>query len=113
MFGDPRDLLIRTQVTGTDPAELSRRVREAVGDPRTAAPEIRRVEFVGPKIGQELRRQAVYAVLAALGGILVYVWIRFDFRGWGVTIVSLAHDVLICVGALSLANLELRSWPLS
>ena len=63
----PRDVLIRTQVPGMDPAELSRRVREAVGDPRTAAPELRRAEFVGPPIGQELRRQALYAVLTALG----------------------------------------------
>jgi hypothetical protein len=64
------------------------------------------VEFVEPQIGQELRRQALYAVLAALGGIRAYVWIRFDFRGGVVTIVSLADDVLVCVGALSLAHLE-------
>jgi preprotein translocase SecF subunit len=106
VFGDPRDILIRTHSTGTDPAELSRRVREALGRQESGPPEIRRVEFVGPQIGQELRRQALYAVLAALGGILAYVWIRFDFRGGVVTIVSLAHDVLVCVGALSLANLE-------
>jgi preprotein translocase subunit SecF len=106
VFGDPRDVLIRTHVTETDPALLSRRVREALAGQGTGAPEIRRVEFVGPQIGQELRRQALYSVLAALAGILVYIWIRFDFRGGVVTIVSLAHDVLICVGALSLANLE-------
>lgn len=106
VFGDPRDVLIRTQATEMDPAELSRRVREALGGQEAGAPEIRRVEFVGPQIGQELRRQALYAVLAALGGILVYIWIRFDLRGGVVTIVSLAHDVMICLGALSLANLE-------
>ncbi len=106
VFGDPRDVLIRTHVAEADPALLSRRVREALGAQGTGAPEIRRVEFVGPQIGQELRRQALYSVLAALAGILVYIWIRFDFRGGVVTIVSLAHDVLICVGALSLANLE-------
>jgi preprotein translocase subunit SecF len=106
VFGDPRDVLIRTQVTKVDAAELGRRVGDALGRDGTGAAEIRRVEFVGPQIGQELRRQALYAVLAALGGILVYVWIRFDFKGGVVTIVSLAHDVLICLGALSLANLE-------
>jgi preprotein translocase subunit SecF len=106
VFGDPRDVLIRTQVTKVAAAELGRRVGDALGREGTGRAEIRRVEFVGPQIGQELRRQALYAVLAALGGILVYVWIRFDFRGGVVTIVSLAHDVLICLGALSLANLE-------
>jgi preprotein translocase subunit SecF len=50
--------------------------------------------------------QALYAVLAALGGILLYVWWRFDFRGGVVTIISLAHDVIICLGALSLTNRE-------
>ena len=106
MFGDPRDVLIRTHTAKMDAAELSRRVADALGGHRTGGVEIRRVEFVGPQIGQELRRQALYAVLAALGGILLYIWMRFDFRGGVVTIVSVAHDVLICLGALSLANRE-------
>jgi preprotein translocase subunit SecF len=71
-----------------------------------SAPEVRRVDVVGAQIGSELRMQAVYAVLAALAGILLYIWIRFDFRGGVVTILSLAHDVLICLGALSLTNRE-------
>jgi preprotein translocase subunit SecF len=106
VFGDPRDVLIRTQVANADAAELSRRVADALGGHGTGAAEIRRAEFVGPQIGQELRRQALYAVLAALTGILLYIWVRFDFRGGVVTIVSLAHDVFICLGALSLANFE-------
>ena len=106
IFDDPRDVLIRTQLSPADPTELSRRIVSALDPSGTSAPEIRRVEFVGPQIGDELRKQAVYAVLAALGGILLYVWMRFDFRGGVVTIVSLAHDVLICLGALSLANRE-------
>jgi len=106
IFGEPRDVLIRTQVTGMETAEVGRRVGESLGSAGVGAAEVRRVEFVGPQIGEELRRQAVYAVLASLVGILLYVWIRFDFRGGVVTIVSLGHDVLICLGALSLANLE-------
>ena len=106
IFDDPRDILIRTQLSPADPTELSRRIVSALDPSGTSAPEIRRVEFVGPQIGDELRKQAVYAVLAALGGILLYVWMRFDFRGGVVTIISLAHDVLICLGALSLANRE-------
>jgi preprotein translocase subunit SecF len=105
-FGDPRDVLIRTHAAKVDAAELSRRIVDALGGPGTGGAEIRRVEVVGPQIGHELRQQALYAVLAALGGILVYIWLRFDFRGGVVAIVSLAHDVLICVGALSVANLD-------
>jgi preprotein translocase subunit SecF len=105
IFDDPRDVLIRTHLSSTNATELSRLVVNALGS-GTTSPEIRRVESVGPQIGAELRQQALYAVLAALGGILLYVWMRFDFRGGVVTIVSLAHDVFICLGALSLANRE-------
>jgi preprotein translocase subunit SecF len=61
---------------------------------------------VGPQIGHDLRQQAIYAVLASLGGILLYIWLRFDLRGGVATIVSVGHDVLICLGALSLTNRE-------
>jgi preprotein translocase subunit SecF len=106
VFGDSRDILIRSQIAATNPAELSQRVRDALDPDRTGAPEVRRVEFVGPQIGHDLRQQAVYAILAALGGILLYIWMRFDLRGGVATIVSVGHDVLICLGALSLTNRE-------
>jgi preprotein translocase subunit SecF len=106
VFGDPRDVLIRTHLTLTNATELGQRIIGALGQGGTDAPEIRRMEFIGPQIGHELRKHALYAVLGALGGILLYVWMRFDFRGGVVTIVSLAHDVFICLGALSLANRE-------
>jgi preprotein translocase subunit SecF len=105
VFGDPRDVLVRTQAVEADAAQLGRRVAAAISSPASPA-EVRRVEFVGPQIGQELRRQALYAVLASLAGILLYIWLRFDFRGGVVTIVSLAHDVVICLGALSLVRFE-------
>lgn len=105
-FGDARDVLIRTQVTATTAAELGQRVRDALAVAGAAAPEIRRVEFVGPQIGHDLRQHAFSAVLAALAGIMLYIWVRFDLRGGIATIVSVAHDVLICLGALSLTNRE-------
>ena len=107
LFDNPRDVLIRTHLSQTTTTELSQRIIEALNPSGTAAPEVLRVDVVGPQIGAELRTQALYAVLAALGGILLYIWMRFDFRGGVVTIVSLAHDVFICVGALSLTNREI------
>lgn len=74
IFDDPRDVLIRTHGTHPDPTELSRRIIGALATNGTSAPEIRRLESVGPQIGDELRKQAVYAVLAALLGILLYIW---------------------------------------
>ena len=105
-FSDSRDVLIRTQIVATNVAELSQRVSDALDPDRVGAPEIRRVESGGPHIGQDLRQQAMYAVLASLGGILLYIWMRFDLRGGVATIVSMGHDVLICLGALSLTNRE-------
>ena len=107
LFDNPRDVLIRTHLSQTTTTELSQRIIEALNPSGTAPPEVLRVDVVGPQIGAELRTQALYAVLAALGGILLYIWMRFDFRGGVVTIVSLAHDVFICVGALSLTNREI------
>jgi preprotein translocase subunit SecF len=107
VFDNPRDVLIRTHLSKTSTTELSRRIIDALDPSGTAAPEVLRVDVVGPQIGAELRTQAMYAVLAALVGILLYIWLRFDFRGGVVTILSLAHDVFICVGALSLTNREI------
>jgi preprotein translocase subunit SecF len=106
VFDNPRDVLIRTHLSQTTATELSQRIVEALNPDRTGTPEVRRVELVGPQVGAELRMQALYAVLVALVGILLYVWLRFDFKGGVVTILSLAHDVVICLGALSLANRE-------
>jgi preprotein translocase subunit SecF len=106
VFDNPRDVLIRTHLNQTNATEVSQRVVKALDPEGRAKPEIRRVELVGPQIGSELRKQALYAVLVALGGILLYVWMRFDFRGGVVTIISLAHDMIICVGALSITNRE-------
>jgi preprotein translocase subunit SecF len=106
VFDNPRDVLIRTHFSQTTTTELSRRIVQALDPEGKRAPEVRRVEVVGPQVGSELRMQALYAVLVALCGILLYVWMRFDFKGGVVTILSLAHDVVICLGALSLANRE-------
>jgi len=105
-FAGSRDVLIRTQVAATNPTELSRRIQGALDVDGAGVSEIRRVEIVGPQIGHDLRQQAMYAVLAALGGILLYIWMRFDLRGGVATIVSVGHDVLICLGALSLTHRE-------
>ena len=68
--------------------------------------EILRIESVGPRVGGELRGAATKAVFLALGLILVYVAIRYDWRYSLGAIVALFHDVFIALGAISLANRE-------
>ena len=71
-----------------------------------ATTEIRRVETVGPRVGNELRGAAIKAVLFAMGFILIYVAVRYDWRYSLGAIVALFHDVFIALGAVSLTNKE-------
>jgi preprotein translocase subunit SecF len=64
-------------------------------------------EFVGPAVGRHLKRQALTAVLLALGAIIIYVAIRFDNPVWGMAgVVAILHDVVVVAGLFSLAGLE-------
>jgi preprotein translocase subunit SecF len=67
----------------------------------TAAYEIRRTEVVGPAVSSELKQTGVYAVIAALLGIMAYVWFRFEWQFAVAAIVALVHDVFITVGMFS------------
>jgi len=106
-FGGPQEHLIRLPQLDQKPEEVTRRVKAALDAAVGRPAEIRRMEFVGPQVGRDLQFQALYAVLAGMVGILIYVAIRFDFRGGVVSIMALAHDVLVTLGALSLANREM------
>jgi preprotein translocase subunit SecF len=66
--------------------------------------EVRRTEMVGPKVGNELRRKGMMAVLFSLVGMLAYIWFRFEFRFGIGAVVALAHDVVITLGVLSITN---------
>ncbi|HET9490553.1 MAG TPA: protein translocase subunit SecF [Methylomirabilota bacterium] len=106
-FGDAREFVIRLPLAGTSSEAIGRRVQEAVAaDPTLGQMEIRRIEFVGPQVGRDLQLQAVYAVIAGLIGILIYVAIRFDLKGGVAAIVAVFHDVLVSLGALSLTDRE-------
>lgn len=106
-FGDAREYILRMPLTAASAEEVARRVHDALrADTALGTSEVRRVEFVGPQVGRELQLQAIYAVLAGLVGILVYVAVRFDLKGGVAAIVAVFHDVLVCLGAMSLFNRE-------
>ena len=68
---------------------------------------IRNVEIVGPKVGAQLRRQALYATLYALGGMLLYIAIRFEWVYGAAAVIAVFHDVLITLGFFSLFHYEI------
>ncbi len=108
-FGSPREILVRVPTTrDQDSAAVSSAILEAL---RTGASEglsvtMRRVEFVGAQVGEELTRKGLLALLYALVGILIYIAWRFELRFAGAGIAALVHDVLITVGVFSLTGME-------
>ena len=98
-FGATTDLLVR--MPGDDPL-LGNKVAAALGQADTSNPAvIKRVEFVGPQVGEELRDQGGLGMLMALGGIMLYLAFRFQWKFAGGAIVSLVHDVIVTMGVLS------------
>ncbi len=68
---------------------------------------VRRVEVVGPKVGADLRQRAIWATLAALGGMLVYIAFRFEWIYGVAAVVACFHDTIITIGFFSLFNKEI------
>ncbi|MEN6533552.1 MAG: protein translocase subunit SecF [Bryobacteraceae bacterium] len=68
---------------------------------------VRRVDMVGPKVGADLRRQAILATLYAMGGMLIYIAFRFEWIYGVAAVLAIFHDVLITVGLFSLFNKEI------
>jgi len=66
--------------------------------------DVRRVEMVGPKVGKDLRKKGMLAVIFSLLGMLIYIWWRFELRFGVGAIICLIHDVTITLGALSITN---------
>ena len=92
-----------TKVDGATPAILS-----AVKSSYSLGPfAIRGVEVVGPKVGAELRKQAIYVTLYALGGMLVYIALRFEWVYGAAAVLAVFHDVLITLGFFSLLHFEI------
>jgi preprotein translocase SecF subunit len=107
-FGEPREFIFRLPLAEVPVKEVTRRVQEALAkDPALGKVEIRRVEFVGPQVGRDLQLQALWAVLYGMAGILIYVAIRFDLKGGVASIAAIVHDVLVCLGAMSVTGREM------
>ena len=102
-FGSETDVLIRLQ--GEPDQKLAEQMVEAL---KTDGQEIdlRRVDFVGPQIGEELREDGGLGMLAALAVVMLYVAVRFQLKFSVGAVLALAHDVIITLGIFSLARFE-------
>ena len=106
-FGSIHDVLIRLPILETENmAELSNEVVATLQSGNESKIDVRRVEFVGPQVGEELTEQGGLAMLYALIGILIYVSLRFEYRFAIGSVVALVHDVLLTLGFFSILQLE-------
>jgi preprotein translocase SecF subunit len=108
-FGEPTDVLIRMErQAGDEEAQLAAvdRVKAALAAQFGEDISYRRIEFVGPKVSQELFWAGAQAVIYALIAILAYVWFRFEWQFGIGAVVALVHDVIVTLGIFSLLGLE-------
>lgn len=106
-FGSTQDVLIRLPVDESkDMATLSNQVISALNANSDEAVDVRRVEFVGPQVGEELTNDGGLAMLYALIGILIYVSFRFEYRFAIGSVTALVHDVILVIGFFSITRIE-------
>ena len=112
-FGSTRDISVRIPLLDKEPANFAQRIiaylRKSFPDkvPEVESDFILSIEKVGPKIGSELSNKAILAIISALGLILFYISIRFEFNFALSAIAALAHDVFVTVGIFSIMGYEI------
>lgn len=106
-FGTSRDLIVRlSDRPGEQSAELSNRVLAVLQAASKSTIDMRKVEYVGAQVGDELAEQGGLATLFALIGILIYVALRFEWRLALGAVLATVHDALFVIGFFSLFKLE-------
>ena len=106
-FGTTKDVLIRLKPQeGVSNSELSTQVLAAVNKNLSEPADIRRVEFVGPQVGDELAEDGGLALLYSMFGILLYVAWRFEHKFSLGSVAALFHDVIITLGIFSIFRME-------
>jgi preprotein translocase subunit SecF len=106
-FGTAKDVLIRLKLhEGVSSADLSAKVLEAINKNTAEPASLRRVEFVGPQVGDDLAEDGFLAMLYSTIGILIYIAWRFEWKFSTGAIIATLHDVIVTMGFFSLLGLE-------
>ena len=106
-FGTAKDVLIRLKPhDGVSSADLSTKVLEAINKTTTEPASVRRVEFVGPQVGDDLAEDGFLALLYSTIGILIYIAWRFEWKFSTGAVIATLHDVIVTLGLFSALGLE-------
>ena len=107
-FGKKGDYLIKFEKKEFDNTNTIKNIKERVINKLGVDTNFRRVEDVGPKVSAELLNSGLIAISLALGAMLFYIWIRFEWQSSLGSITAIFHDVLITIGIFSLLSLEVN-----
>ena len=107
-FGVEGDFLIKFEKNANENEKFITDLKNDVTKKINSAVNFRRVETVGPKVSRELLKQGVTAIILALGAMLFYIWIRFEWQFSLGSIIALMHDVVITLGIFSILSFEVN-----
>jgi len=107
-FGKEGDFLIKFEKNANENAKFITDLKNTVSKKIGSAVNFRRVETVGPKVSSELLKQGITAIVLALGAMLFYIWIRFEWQFSLGAIIALIHDVVITLGIFSILSFEVN-----
>jgi len=107
-FGDVGDFLIKFEKNANENEKFITDLKNIISKKINSAVNFRRVETVGPKVSSELLKQGITAIVLALGAMLFYIWIRFEWQFSLGAITALIHDVVITLGIFSILSFEVN-----
>jgi preprotein translocase subunit SecF len=107
-FGKKGDFLIKFEKNANENEKFIIELKNIISKKIGSAVNFRRVETVGPKVSSELLKQGLTAIALALGAMLFYIWIRFEWQFSLGAIVALIHDVVITLGIFSILSFEVN-----
>jgi len=107
-FGKEGDFLIKFEKNANENEKFMTDLKNIISKKIDSAINFRRVESVGPKVSSELLKQGLTAIVLALGAMLFYIWIRFEWQFSLGAIVALIHDIVITLGIFSILSFEVN-----
>ena len=107
-FGVEGDFLIKFEKNANENEKFITELKNIISKKIDSAINFRRVESVGPKVSSELLKQGLTAIVLALGAMLFYIWIRFEWQFSLGAIVALIHDIVITLGIFSILSFEVN-----
>ena len=107
-FGEDGDFLIKFEKNANENKKFITDLKNSISKKISSGVNFRRVETVGPKVSSELLKQGITAIALALGAMLFYIWIRFEWQFSIGAIVALIHDVIITLGIFSVLSFEVN-----